>query len=375
MAVPPTPTRPWIERLWRHELPWFEWFLWAPLVPPAMLYSLAMAARAAAWRLPGLRRRARKVRVVSVGNLTVGGNGKTPFALFLARELRKRGVAVGIVSRGYRGTKGSSEPVLVSDGRELKLGPLEAGDEPVMMAKSFDGPIAIARDRIEGIRLLQRLGRIDVVVLDDAFQHLRLRRDVDLLLVNYERGFDNGWPLPAGPMRERLGAARRASAVVVLTSTHGEKSGLTEHQLDKLGRRKTVGAVVRPGSLIQSINGRWHELPMTPLGSRRVFAVSGLADPTGFVSMLHELDAELVGGLEYPDHYDYSLNDWQEITRLARNADMIITTEKDLVKLEQFPFPRDTLYALRLEITLGGNEQRLIDSVMGAKGHHVPLAS
>src|SRR5438309_1011056 len=114
---------------------------------------------------------------------------------------------------------------------------------------------------------------------------------------------------------------------------------------------------------------------MAPFNSRRVVAVSGLADPAGFYAMIRELDAELVGVLEYPDHYMYDAGDWQEMTRVARDADMIITTEKDLVKLEQFPFPRDFLYAIRLEISLGANEQRLIEAAMGIQSEPAPLAS
>src|SRR5216683_238043 len=203
-----------LERLWHKHIAWYDWFLWLPLTPLAIIYGSAMAVRAGFWRFPGMRRRIRKVRVISVGNLTVGGNGKTPFTLFIARALRKRGLAVGIVSRGYLGTKSGKEPALVSDGHEVLLEPREAGDEAVMMAKSFDGPIAIAPHRIDGVRLLLRHSPLHVVLLDDAFQHLSLKRDVNLLLVNYERGFDNGWTLPAGPMRERLRASRRATAVV-----------------------------------------------------------------------------------------------------------------------------------------------------------------
>src|SRR5712692_2000785 len=205
------PHRPLLEGLWQRDLPTHLWPLWAALTPASALYSVALAIRERWW--PMMARHA-GVTTMSVGNLTVGGNGKTPFTLFLAARLRAQGLNVGIVSRGW-GRRGSGAQ-LVSDGPRILLGPDEAGDEPVMMAKSFDGPIAIARRRIDAIRLLQKLGRLDLVLLDDGFQHMRVRRDVDVLVVNFERGFQNGWTLPAGPMRERLGAARRAQIVVVL---------------------------------------------------------------------------------------------------------------------------------------------------------------
>jgi tetraacyldisaccharide 4'-kinase len=141
------------------------------------------------------------VPTISVGNLTVGGNGKTPFTLFLAARMRARGLAVAIVSRGWGRAIDRGNPMLVSDGTRCLKSPREAGDEPVMMAKSFGGPIAVARRRIDAIRLLCARGRFDAVILDDGFQHLRLHRDLDLLLINAARGFGNGWVLPAGPMR------------------------------------------------------------------------------------------------------------------------------------------------------------------------------
>ncbi len=181
--------RPFLERLWREELRWYELPLWLPTVPAAALYACALAMRGAAWRLmrkrPGLA-------TISVGNLTVGGSGKTPFTLFLAQKLAERGVSIGIVSRGYRGRLAGGRAALVSDGERILLTPEQAGDEPVMMARRFDGPIAVARRRIHGIELLQRSAQVDAVVLDDAFQHIRLKRDFDLLLVNTERGLGNG---------------------------------------------------------------------------------------------------------------------------------------------------------------------------------------
>ncbi len=335
------------------------------LVPPAIMYSAAMAGRSAIRRLPRVRRRAGSVKVISIGNLTVGGNGKTPFTLYLARTLAARGLKVGIVSRGYGGSKGGGPAHLVSDGRELKLGPDEAGDEPVMMARCFDGPIAVAAQRIDGVRMLEQYGRLDVVILDDAFQQLRLEPDLDLVIVNLERGLGNGWVLPAGPMRERLGAVRRADAVVTLSSGEGAESGLTPAQMIKLGRRKVLAGTIRPRALVCLDQGTWREAPLYTLSGRRVLAVSGIANPRPFYEMLRAAEADLTGVLEYPDHYSYTSADWQRIARSARTADMVVTTEKDLIKLERFPFVRDFLYALRLEVAMDKDEGRLLEMIIG----------
>src|ERR1700674_2757680 len=142
--------------------------------------------------------------------------------MFLASRLRMRGLQVGIVSRGWGRAPATERATLVFDGERLLAGPDEAGDEAVMMAKSFGGPIAVARRRIDGIELIERrLGPLDAVVLDDAFQHVRLKRDIDLLLMRAEGGVGNGWVLPAGPRREPLSAKRRADAVIEIEAGRG----------------------------------------------------------------------------------------------------------------------------------------------------------
>ncbi len=312
--------------------------------------------------------------VVSVGNLTVGGNAKTPFALFLASRLRGRGLKVAIVSRGWGRQPGSAARAsLVSDGEELLMGPGEAGDEAVMMAKSWRGPVAIARRRIDAIRLIEgRLGPLDAAVLDDAFQHQRLVRDVDLLLINAERGLGNGWVLPAGPMREPPSAARRADAVILIESDHGASAA--DHTRVPLpsslsAHPQLLRATLRPCALVAPAGpAGWSEAPAALTG-RPVLAVSGIADARGFYRMLRELDADLVGVLDYPDHHVYTPRDWQNIVAAARAADAVtVTTEKDLVKLERFPFERDSLYALRVEIAMEpGDDARLFGIVLGER--------
>jgi tetraacyldisaccharide 4'-kinase len=303
------------------------------------------------------------VPVISVGNLTVGGNSKTPFALYLASRLQNRGLAVAIVSRGYGGRRQSAHATLVADRGELTLAPEEIGDEPAMMARRFSGPIAVARRRINAIEMLTARGPLDAVILDDGFQHVRLRRDLDLVLVSNERGFGNRHILPAGPMREPLGALKRADAIIIISSSPGTPTAIRPAEMERLNRARTLHARVRPHSLVTSAHGGWHESPPM-LAGRRVLAVSGLADPASFHAMVREIDADLVGVLEYPDHHSYSSGDWHTIAAAARDVDAVVTTEKDLVKLERFPFARDSLYALRLEVSMPDEEARLFDQLI-----------
>jgi tetraacyldisaccharide 4'-kinase len=286
----------------------------------------------------------------------VGGNGKTPITLFLAALLQRSGLRVGIVSRGYGG-QSSRRARLVSDGQHIVMTPREAGDEPVMLAKSFRGPVAVARRRIDAIELLATNRLADAVVLDDGFQHVRLRRDFDLLLINQSLGLDNGWLLPAGPLREPEGAIQRADAVVLV-----EAFGAANSSIDFSKRYVTRGKLVlcarlQPSALTYSENRNWREAPLL-LDRRRVVAVSGVANSVRFHAMLSALGANLLGTLDYPDHHDYSRRDWENILLAARHAEMLITTEKDLVKLERFATPAFPVYALQLKVRMEALEER-----------------
>jgi tetraacyldisaccharide 4'-kinase len=350
--------RPRIERLWQRRLSFADSLRWIPLAGASELFWLGLGARQLYWRM---MKRAADVKTISIGNLTVGGNGKTPFTIFLASRLQSRGLRVGIVSRGYNRKQSAEAARLIADNGVLTVRPNEAGDEPAMMAKSFNGPIAVARRRIDGIELLLQRGPLDVVILDDAFQHLRLERDVDLVLINRERGLGNGWMLPAGPMREPLGAIDRANAIVLIDA--GGESALSPPQMEKIATRTILRASMRARALIAIENGAWREIPIALAGAR-VLAVSGLADPSGFYSMLRELEADLTGVLEYPDHHAYTASDWQTIVNSMREGDIVVTTEKDLIKLEQFPFARNSLYALRLEVEMTPADAAALDDLI-----------
>ena len=349
-----------LERLWQREPSLPGALAMVPLRLAGVLFRGSVAVRNLWWRRMAQRA---DVPVISIGNLTVGGNAKTPFTLFLASRLQSRGLRVGIVSRGYSGSRSVTSASLVADHGELRYPPEESGDEPAMMSRRFSGPIAIARHRLNAIATLARQGPLDAVILDDGFQHTRLKRDLDLVLVSEERGFGNRRMLPAGPMREPLAALRRADAIVIMSFGSGQRSAIRPGELNLLQRHRVFHARLRPHGLVSPAQGQWHE-SAAALAGRRVIAVSGLADPAMFHAMVHEIDADLMGVLEYPDHHAYTWADWQTIAAAARTVDAVITTEKDLIKLERFPFARDSLYALRLEVSVREGELQTLDDLI-----------
>ncbi len=162
-------------------------------------------------------------------------------------------------------------------------------------------------------------------------------------------------------MREPLGAARRADAVILVSPTGAREPALSTKQLRALAGRPMIRALIRPRALVSPVD--WRE-SRPVLAARRVLAVSAIADPSGFHAMLGELEADVVDVLQYADHHPYTRGDWQGIVAAARNADLVVTTEKDLIKLERFPFARDSLYALRVEVKMSDEDTRALDELI-----------
>lgn len=330
------------------------WAAWLALQPASGLFAAGVALRNLGYRLGVFAVHRAGIPVISVGNLSVGGTGKTPLTLWLARQLAWRGLRVAILLRGYSGRAGGVTVVSRGEGPEAEVEAV--GDEAVMLAKCFAGVVITARRRIEGVVAAQQLG-CEVVVLDDGFQHRALARDFDLVLVSGR----SATLLPAGPMRERTAALGRADAV-----------GIVLKNEDQPGRRPRVDKpvfVIRlvPTALVESDGGRWRELPLGFLSGRHVAAVAAVADPNPFYTALRLWEAELEEIFEFPDHHLYTPLDWQRISRGARDLELIVTTEKDLVKLEQFPFPRGKLVALRIAPQID-NPDALIQMVMQRAG-------
>ncbi|MFQ5665727.1 MAG: tetraacyldisaccharide 4'-kinase [Candidatus Binatia bacterium] len=314
------------------------WAAWLALQPASGLFTTGVALRNLGYRVGVLRTYRARIAVVSVGNLSVGGSGKTPLTLWLARALAVPGVRVAIVLRGYGGRARHVTVVSVGNGPEVDVE--TAGDEAVMLAKCFAGPVLTARRRAEGVAAAEHLG-CNVAVLDDGFQHRALARDFDLVLIDGHRRT----VLPAGPLRERQSALGRADAVVFV-----DKADERPTTVPAAAGVSTPLFVARfaPTALIESDAGRWRELPLRALSGRRVAVVAGIAEPAPFFAAVRGWDAQIAEFFEFNDHHHYTLLDWQHISRATRDVELVVTTEKDLVKLERFPFARGKLVALRI---------------------------
>ncbi|HEY4706160.1 MAG TPA: tetraacyldisaccharide 4'-kinase [Thermodesulfobacteriota bacterium] len=319
----------------------------------SVLYAAGVRSRLLSYKLGVLPSHSLPIKVVSVGNLTVGGTGKTPVAIFLARFFMNDGKRVALLSRGYKG--GARGVAVVSDGGKILMEPGEAGDEPFLMARSLEGvPVVVCADRVKGGRFIIERFSPDVLILDDAFQHIRLRRDINILLVDSNEGFGNGRLLPRGILREPLSSIRRADFALI---KGGQPQGrvwdaLNEYSIPYIPFR------YRPCGIFNIDSGE--ELPVEALRGARVISVCGIANPASFRQSLKELGAVVEAELDFPDHHAYSASDGRNIEHRAAGREMVITTEKDGVKLCGL-VKSPPVFALRISIEV---EERLMHSAL-----------
>ena len=302
--------------------------------------------------------------VVSVGNLVMGGAGKTPHVIHLARWLTGKGRRVGVLSRGYgRKSRGVR---WVSDGEGPIVTAAEGGDEPVLIARSLPGiPVVVGESRAAAGRELQSRVRVDVFLLDDGFQHLSLSRDVDLLLVECGSGLGNRWTAPLGPLREPPSHARFADALVITKCPDAESGARTARSVPFPPGRPKAFSRLSPGGIV----GRDGLPSMDAAAGDAVFAFSGLARNAQFRDTLSAAGFRVERFLPFPDHHAYGRGD---LDRIAREAGGLpaITTEKDLARLPgDVPF---SVAALRVEVEyLSGWEEisrMMLDRLEGGSG-------
>lgn len=309
----------------------------------AASYGGAAALRPSLYRVGCLSTRRLTCAVIAVGNITVGGTGKTPLVMALARRLRDWGYRVAVVSRGYRGRAERSGGV-VSDGRRLRMGPEAAGDEPFMMATALkDVPVVVGRDRYTAGRRAQRRFDSRVLILDDAFQHIQLHRDINLLVMDAHRPFGNGRLLPRGPLREPLSALWRADAYL-LTGAAGPTASFDVPPPAWAHRLPPHRPVFRIGSRLQLFRPERAAAaeaptlrPVAPdaVAGCRVVAFSGIARRHRFIAGLDHLGIRVAEDFAFPDHHDYTGEELARIVQAfrSRNAQAVVTTEKDWARM------------------------------------------
>lgn len=329
--------------------------------PLAPLYSALMLVRAHGYRRGIFATHRLPVPVISVGNLLLGGTGKTPLVLYLARMLQAHGRRPAIISRGYGG-RARERVNVVSDGHKLLLSAAEAGDEPRLLAESLPGvPVLTGIVRYLPAQAALEMGA-DVLLLDDGFQHLAMERDVDLVLFNADRLAGNSRVFPGGELREPISALNRATAFV-LTAVRADNRQRALLFADLLqqkfpGKPVHLARYVADGALVLHADASPEPLALDRLkdaAAPRLYALCGIAHPESFFRSLTELQLHPAGQCALPDHHPHTEQGLQALCAKAqvRGAGALITTEKDLVKISPFaarlPLP---VYALRMRVEM-----------------------
>jgi tetraacyldisaccharide 4'-kinase len=326
------------------------------------LYYPAVISRNRLYDLGLLRPEKLPCKVISVGNITVGGTGKTPMVISLARLLQTKGFRPAVLSRGYKG-KAKAPINVVADGKRLLLKPEECGDEPFLIAQSLIGMPVLTGSRraLTGRVAIEQYGA-DILILDDGFQHRQLARDVDIVLLDTLKPFANGRLLPAGPLRESPTALKRADLII--------RTG-TDNEIRSVGHAKPeFRACHKVTSIVNAATGR--EFPLEEMRGIRVCAFAGIAHPEAFGGTIEATGAKLAALLTFPDHHVYSREDIRGIQQKASEvqADIILATEKDGVKLGRFHMFLEKIYLLRIEMVFtpeGNDFERILLEILGRK--------
>ncbi len=305
--------------------------------------------------------------VVVVGNLTVGGTGKTPVVEKFARSLADRGRKVAILSRGYKSKKEPlwrvwwrllthgepTPPKVVSDGENILLDSEHAGDEPYMLAKNLPGIVVVVdKNRVKaGFFAIKKFG-VDTLILDDGFQYLRLKGQLNLLLIDKTNPFGNGNLLPRGVLREPIKHIKRASYVFITKS-----NGVKDPELEALVRshkpETEIIVCAHKPQYLHEVNGKGR-LELSSLEGLRIGAFSGIAVPESFEQFLRDYGAEVRYNQRFLDHHRFTVGELKEMFGKVKVAglDMVVTTEKDAVRISSDFTPGIPFYYLRLEVEI-----------------------
>jgi tetraacyldisaccharide 4'-kinase len=299
------------------------------LIPFSWLYGIGISLRNLLYDIGLMPVFRSPVPVISVGNITVGGTGKTPFVEYLVRRYLEKGIKPCVISRGYkRLTRGMQ---VVSDGVNINGTALSAGDEPYQIAKKFSGAmVVVAEKRAVAADFVIKQYKPQLFILDDGFQHRSMGRDIDIVMIDGTRKLTEIHLLPAGRRRDHISSLRRAD---VLINTHADKNEALPFDANKIEMRYKVN--------------RFHSLAtdksysLEQMRGKRCVVFSGIGNPESLNSTLKEAGIEILASHEYPDHYTYREKDLDVIQRSMETTkgDFVVTTEKDAIRLESLELP------------------------------------
>jgi len=330
----------------------------------SFLYSLAIQFRLVVYKTVFLKPKHLATHVISIGNITTGGTGKTPFVAMLAQWAETHGLKTAILSRGYKG-KRSNDLVVVSDGKTILSSFDDAGDEPVMLARTLSSvPVLISKKRYQIGSLALKLFGSELLLLDDGYQHLSLHRDANILLVDAKREFGNRSLLPLGPLREPIEQIKRADIIVITkcTDTH-----TGDELVDYFQENFPLKSIYRSGYFPHQVNfplaGTTHSPDI--LKGKNVVVFAGIAHPDDFLETVEDCGANIVHFQAFSDHHFFSAHEIEELVswKNRSNIDFLLTTEKDWIRIDGKIEPDLDIAILTIKIELLSERDAFFESI------------
>lgn len=347
-------------RIWKSS---FWGFVLSPFSTPYRLGLIVRNLLFKAGILPSVQLDA---KVISVGNVTVGGTGKTPCVERLARLLKEQGYRIAILSRGF-GRKGKGT-LVVSDEEKVYATAEQAGDEPMLLAKNLSGiPVIVGRDRAETGQLAIQNWEIDVLLLDDAYHNQQIKKDLDLVVMDSTNLWGNGKVLPAGPLREPLWGLRRADAIILTRVNEKDGKDKNIHRIRQLSDAKIFSAIHKPVHFVSIPDNK--KIELSGFKNKRGIAFSGIGNPGSFQNTLQSMGMDIIDFFIFRDHYKYKPKDLKKIfdTAKTKKAEVLVTTEKDYFRLPPRwnPSIQTAYLKIEFEVQRGSEElKKLLGSIL-----------
>ncbi len=340
-------------------------------------YQAGVNSREAAYRRGWLQKRRLPRPTVCVGNITVGGTGKTPLVIRLASDLLERGLRPAILLRGYKREKKTSRPVIVRNAEKILVSVRESGDEAMELAERLPGScVGVGAHRFAVGQAILQGHEVDCFLLDDGFQHYQLERDINIVAMDVTDPWGGGKLLPAGFLRESPEALKRADLVVLTRTGLVAPDRLTVLRAEIQSFMKPPALIVESRHQPRALIGLAHskEIPLSHLKGKKVLAVSGIGSPHSFESSLARLGADLVDVFRLPDHGGHPREVWTWIGKHRQPGQWVVMTEKDAIRWSLFPArasDRTHFFALRVDLVMSQGEtiwKELVDQL--AAGCH-----
>ncbi len=313
----------------------------------SLLYGFAVFIRNKLYDLKFLKTRGvENVEIICIGNIVAGGSGKTPAVQYFVRKYLSEGEKVGVLSRGYKG-KRDKDTMLVRNEKEIVAKPSKSGDEAYLHALNLQVPVVVSKDRYEGAVYLRDKCSVDFIIMDDGFQHRKLKKDKNIVLIDATNPFGGGEYLPKGRLRESINELKRADEIIITKSNY-VKNDVVEMIKGRIKKyNKPILVAVFKENHFYNVKGEIFELDT--IKNKNVLIFSSIANPKTFYDTVKKIGPEKIDEIKFADHHSYSEEEIEEISVESRNYDYVVTTEKDIVKVNR---DIENLLVLKMEFEI-----------------------